>query len=286
MHVLAYDSADEDEAPAPDTADRDQRLALYREAWTACRARILGIVAQQHEASLGELEAFVRGDAGRADIVAPVYIAGHPLPTGLVIGASPSTAPTLAARLAPDHLVARLAGRECTSLKIALRCLIARLMPPPEKRRASGRKMSMLAPEDMALLEAWYRSLGSRPSLVVYLEDFESFNPRVVSDLVHVLSRYRARLPIVLMLNLGTSAAALTPLGHATIALLRVASFNVEAGGTMLDAIVRDVFVDWQAPLSIGLAAYDLLRETFDDHIHSIDAVISTIQVRRHALPC
>lgn len=280
--MLSYDAEDPDGAETLDTDDRERRLALYHEAWSACRARIDGIVAQQHEASLGELEAFVRGDADRKDVVAPVYIAGHPLPTGLVLGASPSTAPTLAARLAPDHLVARLAGRECTSLKVALRCMIGRFMPAPgaERKQMKGRKMSMLAPDDMALLEAWYKSLETRPTLVVHFEDFESFNPRVVADLVHVLSRYRARLPLVLMLNLGTSAAALTPLGHATIALLRVATFNVEAGGTMLDAIVRGVFVDWHAPLSIGLAAYDLLRETFDDHVHSIDAVISTIQVR------
>ncbi|GAA5932684.1 uncharacterized protein JCM15063_002176 [Sporobolomyces koalae] len=154
-----------------------------------------------------------------------------------------------------------------------------------QQQRYSALKSSLMVPEDMQNLVAWYESKhGKRgtdqaPSLVVLIEDLEAFDGRTLTQLVTTLSKYTTQLPLVLLVGVATIPDALYNLvPRHTTNLLDVSHFFVDPGIGAFNALVRGLFIDFQPPLSIGPKAFSDMYRSFEDLHHSIDSTISYIQ--------
>ncbi|GAA5978195.1 hypothetical protein JCM10908_004267 [Rhodotorula pacifica] len=291
-------------------------VAAYRKAWKACHERIQDTLSTLHDASLDQIVAFVRApESGDADLYAA--LSGRVLlRTGLIIGASPGSSSLLYSSLVrqlagtstePNSetfsrlcLVSRLASRDCSNIKNALRSLISGFIgsdldvdlddedDEEEDVFSTGpatRKSEMLVPEDMLNLQAWYEHRFAKqdadlaPKLVVLIEDLEAMDGKVLTQMIDTLSAYTDKLPLTLLVGIATTADALwTLLGRKTTNKLDAASFFVDPGVGAFNALMRGLFIDWQAPLALSPKIYDNLWRTFDDLHHSIDATISYIQ--------
>ncbi|ORY59430.1 origin recognition complex subunit 3 N-terminus-domain-containing protein [Leucosporidium creatinivorum] len=195
-------------------------------------------------------------------------------------------------------IVSRLTSRECGNIKNAMRSLIAgfignapEMLDDDEDEDGpaivtSKLKSATLVPEDMQNLTAWfahrYRQEGAEkeePTLVVLLEDLEGMDGKVLGLMLETLSRYVSKLPIVFLLGVATSADALNQvLWRGVTNLLETATFFVEPGIATFNALMRGLFIDWEAPLALGPKAFAYLLNTFEDTHHSIDATISALQ--------
>ncbi|GAA5894557.1 hypothetical protein JCM5296_005129 [Sporobolomyces johnsonii] len=198
-------------------------------------------------------------------------------------------------------IVSRLTSRDFSNIKNALRSLIAGFVGSDIEiemdeededdegvgyaPRTSTLKSALLVPEDMLNLTAWYehrfgkKEKDNAPTLVVLLEDLEATDGKVLTLLLETLSHFTSILPLILLIGVATSPSALHSLIPSPVAnRLDLASFYVDPGVGAFNALVRGVFVDWQAPLALGPRAYTELWRAFEDLSHSIDATVSTIQ--------
>ncbi|GAA5881279.1 hypothetical protein JCM3774_000950 [Rhodotorula dairenensis] len=290
-------------------------VEAYRAAWNACHHRIQDTLSTLHDASLDQIVAFVRAsDSVDAQLYAALA-SRVLLRTGLIIGASPGSASLLYSSLVrqlsgagsdnPEAssqpcLVSRLTSRDCSNIKNALRTLIGGFIgsdidvelddddDEEEEILSTGpatRKSEMLVPEDMLNLQAWYQHRFAKhdahtaPKLVVLIEDLEAMDGKVFTQMIDTLSAYTDKLPLTLLVGIATTADALwTLLARKTANKLDAASFFVDPGVGAFNALMRGLFIDWQAPLALSPKVYDYLWRTFDDLHHSIDATISFIQ--------
>ena len=161
----------------------------------------------------------------------------------------------------------------------------------------------------MQMLLSWYRHTfaGHGPKIVLYLEDFEAFDPNVLSELLYIIrcagrrtelvtprpllkrshlnSLHTRSIPFVLLFAIATSTNAIhSLLPRATSELLRVTSFAVTQSSETFHALMADLFIRNSQPLSLGPKVFSVLRDTFLDFDQSIDAVVSKLQVCRKAL--
>ncbi|KAL8293081.1 hypothetical protein RQP46_000775 [Phenoliferia psychrophenolica] len=283
-----------------------RRRQLYETAWGACHERIQATVARLHDASLDEIKHFVHSTS-TADSPTNLLAAltgRPPIRTGLIIGAGPGTSSLLFSALSRQLvdseegrdpcIVSRFTSRECSNIKSAMRALISGFVgsaaPDVEDDQDGedeagpvGVKSAALTPEDMHNLVAWYsrrsRTGTSRPTLVVLLEDLEAMDGKVLAQMVDVLSRYTHVLPIVFLLGVATSSNALHEvLPRRSTNLLDVAKFYVEPGIGTFNALIRGLFIDWDAPLGLGPDVFAYLLKTFQDMHQSIDAIVSNLQ--------
>lgn len=244
-------------------------------------------------------------------------------------------------RCRQPSLVSRLTSRDCPNIKTALRSIIAGFIGAAAGSRAtmgfddddddeneggpkiasSGLKSAAIVPEDMHNLLAWYNFTYKRnkagsaagsvdsPTLVILLEDLEGIDGKVLAALFETLSHYVARLPIVFLLGVATSAEALhQAVWRGITNTLDIHTFFVEVGMSTFTTLIKEVslrrvsgryqscwirnsldadvtaltkqlLVDWDPPLSIGPGAYRYLFQTFQDMHQSVDATVNGIQV-------
>ncbi|GAA6023827.1 hypothetical protein JCM10207_005386 [Rhodosporidiobolus poonsookiae] len=310
--TLPHKPADEEEDA--NTFTEPANLDLYTRAWSTCNAQIQTTLSSLHDASLDQIVAFVHAsDKGRDSLYAA--LSGYvPLPTGLIIGASPGSSSLLYSSLirqlahpAPAQdthtrpcLVSRLSSRDCSNIKNALRSLIGGFVgsaanveleeddEDEELDIATGPatlKSALLVPEDMLNLTGWYEHRFGKqnpaltPTLAILLEDLEAMDGKVLTQLIETLSRYTSTLPLVLLVGIATTSDALYNLvPRKTCNKLDAQSFFVEPGVGAFNALVRGLLVDWQAPLALAPRVYNEMWRAFEDLHRSIDATISLVQ--------
>ncbi|GAA5975281.1 hypothetical protein JCM21900_003849 [Sporobolomyces salmonicolor] len=209
--------------------------------------------------------------------------------------------PSSAALPPKPCIVSRLTSRDFSNIKNALRSLIAGFVGSDVEiemdeededeegvgyaPRTSTLKSALLVPEDLLNLTAWYehrfgkKEKDNAPTLVVLLEDLEATDGKILTLVLETLSHFTSTLPLIFLIGVATSPSALHSLIPSPVAnRLDLASFYVDPGVGAFNALVRGVFVDWEAPLALGPKAYAELWRAFDDLTHSIDATVSTIQ--------
>ncbi|TNY23682.1 origin recognition complex subunit 3 N-terminus-domain-containing protein [Rhodotorula diobovata] len=299
-------------------------LARYDQAWSTCNAKINSILASLHDASLDQIVAYVRSPPSDAQSLYAALAGRAPIRAGLIIGASPGSSSLLYASLtrqlaAPDPrpdphsagampsatprrpcLVSRLASRDCSSIKNALRSLIGGFVGSDVEIEADDEddedgqgqswgpatlKSALIVPEDLQNLQAWYehrfgkKDSADAPTLVVLLEDLEAMDGKVLTQLIDALACYTSTLPLTLLVGIATTADAFFGLvSRPTAHQLDAASFFVDPGVGAFNALVRGLFIDWLPPLGLAPRTYTDLWRTFEDLHHSIDATISFIQ--------
>ncbi|GJN88670.1 hypothetical protein Rhopal_001636-T1 [Rhodotorula paludigena] len=290
---LEVDYADDDFADAA-------ALARYELAWSACSEKIESILSGLHDASLDQIVAFVRSAPDESLSLYATLNGRAPLRTGLIVAVLQPDMDETPAYTRKPCLVSRLTSRDCSNIKNALRSLIGGFIGSDIDLEAeedgedeeevltggpSALKSQMLVPEDLLNLKAWYehrfdkKEEDEAPTLVVLLEDLEAMDGKVLTQMIDALSEYVDSLPLVLLVGIATTADALfNLLSRKTAHKLDAARFLVDPGVSAFNALVRGLFVDWQAPLALAPKTYTDLWRTFEDLHHSIDATISFIQ--------
>ncbi|BGP29911.1 Origin recognition complex subunit 3 [Rhodotorula toruloides] len=314
VFTLPYKANDAQEQARADFADA-AALEAYRSAWTECNGKVQATLSSLHDASLDQIVAFVRTAADGGDSLYTALSGRALLRTGLIVGASPGSSSLLYSSLvrqltrpAPANsssprrpcLVSRLASRDCSNTKNALRSLIGGFIGSDieieadeegeeEDQHIGGPatlKSALFVPEDMLNLKAWYehrfgkKDSENAPTLVLLLEDLEAMDGKVLTQMIDTLSHYVDTLPLVFLVGIATTVDAIySLLSRKTANKLDASSFFVDPGVSAFNALVRGVFVDSQPPLSLAPKLYTEMWRTFEDLHHSVDATISFIQV-------
>ncbi|GAA5837528.1 hypothetical protein JCM9279_006781 [Rhodotorula babjevae] len=300
-------------------------LALYDQAWKTCSSKIQSVLSSLHDASLDQIVAYVRSRPNDSQSLYAALGGRAPIRSGLIVGASPGSSSLLYSSLtrqltspaprAPPAaaanddplfaheprscIVSRVASRDCSNIKNALRSLIGGFVGSDVEMEAddededdevsgcapSTLKSAMIVPEDLQNLQAWCehrfgkKDSENAPTLVVLLEDLEAMDGKVLTQLIDALACYTDRLPLTLLIGIATTADAFFSLvARKTANELDAARFFVDPGVSAFNALVRGLFIDWMPPLALAPRAYTELWRTFEDLHHSIDATISFIQ--------
>ncbi|KAM0792317.1 hypothetical protein ACM66B_005002 [Microbotryomycetes sp. NB124-2] len=318
VYTLKYNPAATESARDDDPFSQDELWhELYTNAWTRANNRINLTLNSLHDAALDEIVDFVNSSDQSASSLLTALSGRVLLPTGLIVGASPSSAGLLFTALCrqlsesalepaskragkqpevPACLVSRLSARNCPNIKTALRVLNAGFINKSTLKAfddddgsniaASSLKSATLPAEDLQNLLAWYTYRfrnqgfkGSAPRLVVLLEDLEGMQGHVLSALIETLAGYAGKLPLVFLIGVATSADAINQvIWRGVTSLMNISTFFVEPGIAAFNAVMRDLFVDTELPLSIGAKAFDRLSQDFAVAHLSVDATISAVQ--------
>ncbi|KAJ7031086.1 hypothetical protein C8F04DRAFT_960819 [Mycena alexandri] len=255
------------------------RLDAYKEAWTRCLGRMKFLIAHLYSPIVSDV-------VHRVDNIHADVLPGLPFPEVPVITISDLSGGSLfldhlTTELEPDDddastLVNHLYPNDCTNITATMKSLIGGFVSVPPKRKPTS-----VAPYDLALLQAWYDSVGGKffPfPLVVLLHDFEQFDANVVQDMFYICSLQISRLPLTFILSFSTPSppaylqAALT---RATLSLLRVYHLTVPSGPEVLDALLLKTFFDPGVELLLlpGPALLEFIEDYYATHSTSLDAL-------------
>ncbi|KAF9931661.1 Origin recognition complex subunit 3 [Mortierella alpina] len=186
-----------------------------------------------------------------------------------------------------NHVVV-LQSKDCANLKSALKCMIEQFLGLGVAGTINPLEAGMkLQNYDMVVLERWYQSLlelqheqrDQRPTLVVIIQDFESFDQDTLQDLITICSNYQDRIPFVLLLGLATSIDALHQgLPKSVLSLLRTKTFLMQQSSECLTAIVEDLFIHANAGLMVGALPLKQLIDQFIHYNFSVGGFVSNLK--------
>jgi origin recognition complex subunit 3 len=116
-------------------------------------------------------------------------------------------------------------------------------------------------------------TLLPRRPVVVIVEDTESFDNRVLSDLLLALSDAGDTLPVCVLLGVATSASMMHGIIPAAVAArLRVESFSLWSPKAIMTAVQENVLLDPGFVPAPSNAALELLVTRFAEHDFSLSA--------------
>ncbi|KAG0282023.1 Origin recognition complex subunit 3 [Linnemannia gamsii] len=142
---------------------------------------------------------------------------------------------------------------------------------------------------DMLVLERWYQSLCEpsdgkgenrmQPTLVIILQDFESFDYDTLQDFITICSNYQERIPFVLLMGLATSIDALHQgLPKAVLSRLQTRKFQMQQSSECLTAIIEDLFIHATVGLMVGPLPLKQLIDQFIHYNFSVGGFISNLK--------
>lgn len=141
----------------------------------------------------------------------------------------------------------------------------------------------------MLVLERWYQSLcesndgageeRKQPTLVIILQDFESFDYDTLQDFITICSNYQDRIPFVLLMGLATSIDALHQgLPKAVLSRLQTRKFQMQQSSECLTAIIEDLFIHANVGLMVGSLPLKQLIDQFIHYNFSVGGFISNLK--------
>ncbi|KAI0922909.1 hypothetical protein AcW1_002571 [Taiwanofungus camphoratus] len=301
---LPPDESDEDSSVAPSSPVQwrdipdgyELRLRVYKAAWTKCLNRVQSIVRSLYASVTAEV----------VDQVKHAYTDAFPgLPHSeipvIAVSAEPGSSsmymeiirqldePTSEEAASENSLSGGLARQihlhpaDCSNVLSVMKAIVMGFVEQSDdslKRKPTA----SLANYDLNLLEAWYDVLGHRPKLVVFLHDFEQFDPGIVQDVFYICSMHIRRLPLVFLLALSSP---LTPsylhaaYSRSTLALLRVRIFTAPSGPAIVEQIITETFFDpnFEPDVMLGPATLDFIADFSSRHSPSLDAIFTLLQI-------
>lgn len=121
---------------------------------------------------------------------------------------------------------------------------------------------------------------SSRPPLVVILEDLESFQPRVVNDLILICSEHRRTVPVVLVFGVATSPDAVHQnLSQDASACLAMEVFRAQPSTHYLTQVIEKVLMSNKLPFHLGGRPFKLLLDIFLYSDLSVENFIKGLKV-------
>ncbi|KAH9000613.1 origin recognition complex subunit 3 N-terminus-domain-containing protein [Lactarius hatsudake] len=295
------------------------RFDLYRATWKKCfdrmevcskfrslgarvETRVQHIVSSLHAPLVDEI---VRSVHRAYDDILP----GLPrveLPVIAISGSSTSKGflADVASRLETDHAeeaedddpppgshITHLYPSDCPNIMSTMKALVAGFVNhPPNGKDVQRKPVTSLASYDIELLKVWYGVLRDSaegpeppPQLVVFLHDFEQFDESVVQDMFYICSSYVPQLPLIVVVALSSLFPSFlhTTYPQSVLSLLRVDTFTVPSGPTLLERVIAETFFDlrFEPDVMVGPAVLDFLTDFFCRHASSVGGALLILQL-------
>ncbi|KAG0210938.1 Origin recognition complex subunit 3 [Mortierella sp. NVP41] len=215
-------------------------------------------------------------------------------PSKRTTGAEPmdvdlDSAGSMGSSISQSHVVI-LQSKDCANLKSAQKSMIEQFLGLGVAGAINPLEGgARLQNYDMLVLERWYESLcevsdraGDRrrqPTLVIILQDFESFDHDTLQDFVTICSNYQDRIPFVLLMGLATSIDALHQgLPKAVLSRLQTRKFQMQQSSQCLTAIIEDLFIHANVSLMVGPLPLKQLIDQFIHYNFSVGGFISNLK--------
>jgi len=114
---------------------------------------------------------------------------------------------------------------------------------------------------------------------IVYLEDFEKWDPTTLNNLINALNIYRRFIPFVLMFGIRTSQSIIQDrFTFDQISTLRFKSFHLPSQIENFDHLTKIIYATNQRLLTIGPKLYNYLYQQFIDHHLSVASFTNTLK--------
>ncbi|OSX58283.1 hypothetical protein POSPLADRAFT_1075993 [Postia placenta MAD-698-R-SB12] len=275
------------------------RMQAYKEAWTQCLRHMQSIIQALHAPVAKEVVAQVK--SAYMDTLPGLPYAE--LPAMLVFGGSSGLYSDIIQQLevsveVEDDCAADEAKSDITAsdgaimihlypgdfpnLTTAMKSIVTGFIDQSTDSGQNGMKRrpaASLATYDISVLDAWYRSLDKKPSLTIFLHDFEQFEPAVVQDVLHI-----PELPLVYILAMSSPPSPSflhTTYPRSTLALLSIHKFSAPLNVELIDELVEKTFCDpnFEPAVMLGPGSLGFLADFVSRHTASVDATLTIIQL-------
>ncbi|KAF9174644.1 Origin recognition complex subunit 3 [Mortierella sp. AD010] len=188
-----------------------------------------------------------------------------------------------------NHVII-LQSKDCVNLKTAMKSMIDQFVGLAVEGAINPLEAGLKLPAyDMIVLERWYQSLCDlrendpdmrTPTLVVIIQDFESFDQDVLQDLITICSNYLDRIPFVFLMGLATSIDALhQSLPKSVLSLLQTRKFQMQQSSECLTAVIEDLFIHAKVGLMVGPLPLKQLIDQFMHYNFSIGGFVANLKV-------
>ncbi|KAF9432263.1 hypothetical protein BGZ76_011057, partial [Entomortierella beljakovae] len=188
-----------------------------------------------------------------------------------------------------SHHVIILQSKDCVNIKTAMKTMIEQFVSLDIEGVSNPLEAGLKLPNyDMIVLERWYRSLvdingtddrSESPTLVIIIQDFESFDQDVLQDLITICNNYLDRIPFVFLMGLATSIDALhQSLSKSVLSLLQTRKFQMQQSSECLTAIVDDLFIHANIGLMVGPLPLKQLIDQFIHYNFSIGGFVANLK--------
>ncbi|XP_052810573.1 origin recognition complex subunit 3-like isoform X1 [Mya arenaria] len=105
---------------------------------------------------------------------------------------------------------------------------------------------------------------GGLPPVVIVMEDFENFPPRVVQDFIIITSNYISLLPVVFIFGIATSVSAIHRLlPNEVSSLLCMEKFQAPPSTEYLALAISQMLMTSRCPFKLGKGVFQLLLDIF-----------------------
>ncbi|KAG0093222.1 Origin recognition complex subunit 3 [Podila epicladia] len=286
------------------------RYELFQKEWDHISSRIEEVMLNMNTIALSAIYNFVQNaytpEAARAmkpiqELPAGIVFAGinvpdHDLlfqqiantlsrPTPPKAHADDMEAEPSASATSSTNYVAILQSKDCSNLKGALKSMMEQFLSLEIEGAINPfREGARFQHYDMIALERWYRSicnhwLQKKPTLVVIIQDFESFDHDTLQDLITICSNYQDRIQFVLLMGLATSMDALHQgLPKSALSVLQTRKFQMQQSNECLTAIVEDLFIHANVALMVGPLPLKQLIDQFMHYNFSVGGFVSNLK--------
>uniref|UniRef100_A0A061R7C0 Origin recognition complex subunit 3 n=1 Tax=Tetraselmis sp. GSL018 TaxID=582737 RepID=A0A061R7C0_9CHLO len=134
-------------------------------------------------------------------------------------------------------------------------------------------------------LMAWYRDLkagapaAERSAVVVVLEELEAWQPRLLGDLLILLSESRQEVPVVVLAHMSTSMASLQAMVPPDAACrLECETFKLPTALDRFELIVRDVLLSGKHGILLHSSTCDAIDTYFQSHDFTTASLMRALQ--------
>jgi len=128
-------------------------------------------------------------------------------------------------------------------------------------------------------LEQWYTNQYSgddTPPIVILAQDFENFTGSCLSDLITLCSRYQETLPVVLILGVATTVAAVhRTLPYSITSHLTINTFGSPNSSLHLEEVIEAVIIDPEIPFKLSDKVFKFLLDVFLYYDFSVNRFLS-----------
>lgn len=260
----------------------DLRWNMYLEAWGAQKAQIDQLLELTNEKILEEIATYV----SESD-------AEYQIPTALVFpGSNIANHVRLFGQIRERlgtvkgiHMVT-LHARTCPSLKAIIKNIVSDLIESEEvaeevEVREEDLNYDRRVKYDFSILAEWCRKVGSDESqkIVLILEDVDSFDVKVLSNLVLMMHSYRDEIPFRLVFGIATSLEIFEhKMTKTSIRHLQGHVFDAQATSMFQSLFENHMFNLNNKSIIVGPTILEDILKRQHVSTESIDAFISSLK--------
>lgn len=271
----------------------DRRWNLFQETWGNMKSQIDGFLNDANSNSVNELRSFVKASWDRdpdAKIPTAIILPGSNIANHLLLF---SQIYSCLKNESGIHVVT-LTSKECPNLKVALKIIVAQIT-----KGAAGiqqlKEEEELAEQDelhfdkrlrydLDILAEWCRIQAKNSNLplesrriVVSIDDADSFDISILTDLISMTQSYISQIPFKLVLSVSTSLDVFeSKLAKSAIRMIYGKPFYADITNGV-QKIFNATILQFQ-PFVLGPKLFDALRTRQLESSHSVESAVTALK--------